>query len=814
MALRLTTASAPKTARRSPLELSALARAALMKGDLNTYRDLFAQATEDENPHRRFRSRTTLIEAGMGAMKAIPPRSVAQVWLVIARAGLEILEEEPREPVLLNYVGVAFYELGALKPAEQLFKAARRLDVQLPHVARNLNEIARRRRKNVDLISQLPPAISLAVPPLARRVEKVAAAAVPAKDMKISLVMIVKDEEEMLPRCLEAVHDAVDEMVIVDTGSSDSTVEIAESFGARVLHHEWTGDFAEARNLSLEAATGDWFLYLDADEVLVREDAPRLREMAGETWREAFFFVETNFTGDLDDGMAVNHNTLRMYRNRPEYRFEGRIHEQIAHCLPGGMPERIGQPSVRIEHYGYLGAVRDAKEKSRRNIELLERQLEESKPTAFLCFNLGSEYAAAGDAQRALYEFERAWMLLRGDPEMISYGFVPSLTNRLVKALRSTGDRKRASERADEGLEIFPGFTDLVFEQAQCAREEGDLEKAAELVERCLEMGDAPSRYSPMVGCGSYLALGMLADIRREQGDYPSCQRLLIESLESHPGFLGAVHPLGAIMLAQGTAPDEVVAMIESVVAKLTPNVHFMLGSALYEQRHAEAAEAQFRALLAKQPSSDAARVALSETLLSQCRWSEAAEAVTGVEPESGYAQVALRSELFARIMDRDADGAKLALDRAEAANMHRADLAFFRAWYDLRTAEAPADGLPLEAGALLCVTLEALLRVHEVQAFAELVPLVERVGLPWREQRELLGAMYLRRGFLESAGDEWVAVVETAGPDARAMFGLAQVAASRGLLEDASFFAEQARELDPGHAGADRLLGAIATAA
>ncbi len=814
MALRLTTASAPKTARRSPLELAALARAALLKGDLAAYRDLFAQAKEDQNIHSRFRSRTTLIESGMAGTKAAPPRSVAPIWLAIARAGIEILEEEPREPVLLNYVGVAFYELGALKPAEQLFKAARRLDTQLPHVARNLDEIARRRRKNVDLISKLPPAIGLAVPPLARRVERIAAAAVPAKDMKISLVMIVKDEEEMLPRCLEAVHDAVDEMVIVDTGSSDSTVEIAESFGARVLHHEWTGDFSEARNVSLDAATGDWFLYLDADEVLVREDAHHLREMAGQTWREAFFFVETNFTGDLDDGMAVNHNTLRMYRNRPEYRFEGRIHEQLAHCLPGGMPERIGQPLARIEHYGYLGAVRDAKEKSRRNIELLERQLEESEPTAFLCFNLGSEYAAAGDAQRALSEFERSWMLLRGDPEMISYGFVPSLTNRLVKALRSTGDPKRASERADEGLEIFPGFTDLVFEQAQCARELGDLEKAAELVERCLEMGDAPSRYSPMVGCGSYLALGMMADIRREQGDFPTAQRLLIESLENHPGFLGAVHPLAAIMLAQATPSDEVVATIESIVAKLTPNVHFMLGSALYEQRHAEAAEAQFRALLEKQHSSDAARVALSETLLSQCRWREAAEAVADVEPTSGYTHVALRSELFARIMDRDAEGAERALERAEAADMLRADLAFFREWLGVRTGEQPSESLPLEAGALLSVTLEALLRVHEVQAFAELVPLLERVGLPWREQRELLGGMYLRRGFLESAGDEWVAVVESSGPDARAMFGLAQVAVSRGLLEDANFFAAQAQELDPEHAGVDSLLGAIAAAA
>ncbi len=81
--------------------------------------------------------------------------------------------------------------------------------------------------------------------------------------------MIVRDEEEMLPRCLAAVADAVDEIIIVDTGSVDRTIEIARSFGAQVIEREWTGSFSDARNASFDAATGDWILYLDADEVLV-----------------------------------------------------------------------------------------------------------------------------------------------------------------------------------------------------------------------------------------------------------------------------------------------------------------------------------------------------------------------------------------------------------------------------------------------------------------------------------------------------------------------------------------------------------------
>jgi tetratricopeptide (TPR) repeat protein len=353
-----------------------------------------------------------------------------------------------------------------------------------------------------------------------------------------------------------------------------------------------------------------------------------------------------------------------------------------------------------------------------------------------------------------------------------------------------------------------------VLEKAHAARLEGDLDRAAELVEQALEMGDAPSRYSPMVGCGSYIALGVLSDIRRDQGDLAEAERLLIESLREHPGFLGAVHPLASIMLAQDKEPAVVVETIESVVEKLTPSAHFMLGSALYEHKHAEPAEAQFRAVLAKQPSNDSARVALSETLLSQSRWEEAAEAGADVDDLSAYAAPARRSELFARIVLGDRAATESALSRGLDCGMLPADVQLYRAWHEVRGGGTLPVSLPVEAGALLALTLEALLRVQEIDAFAELVPLVDRVGIPWRERRELLGVIYLRRGYLESAGDEWLAVCEETGPDVRALLGLAQVALGRGFREDALVFAEEARDLEPGNQIATQIVDALATAA
>ncbi len=424
----------------------------------------------------------TGLDAGSGA--------TSQQLAAVADVALELLEREPAEPLLLRHAGVALQRLSTLDAAHAMFDAARRLDPQLAEM-----------EQRVGAVEASPLA------ELAERAVSVAARAQPAEGLRLSLCMIVRDEEEMLPRCLAAAVDAVDEVVVVDTGSSDATVEIARSFGARVLAHEWSGSFAQARNVSFDAASGDWLLFLDADEVLMAEDVASLRSLLGRTWREAFSLTEINYTGELNDGAAVTHDALRVVRNRAEYRFEGRVHEQIAARLPGYLPERFEASGVRIEHYGYLAAVRRSRGKSERNIELLKMEQAEGSSTPFLHYNLGSEYAAAGDPVAALAEFERAWaLLLASAAELDRHEYAPALLARTVKALRACGLHADAIARAEEGLDRFPGFTDLVFEQALASAALGRLDRAIELLERCIEMGDAPPRYAATAGCGSHLA--------------------------------------------------------------------------------------------------------------------------------------------------------------------------------------------------------------------------------------------------------------------------------------------------------------------
>src|SRR3954452_14274341 len=814
MALRLSRpADAPDSEAPSPRQnndrLDARAQACLSAGDLKSYRALFEQAASLEDPHRRYHARRTLIEQGLASAPKTQSKDVPALFLSVAARTVELLEQEPREPVLLNYMGVALYELGSLDAAEKLFKACRRLDETVAHVEGNLIEIARRRRAGRAAIPNLPAPVKVALKPLAERAKACAKKARPVEGLRLSLCMIVKDEEEMLPRCLAAAKPAVDEIIVVDTGSTDRTVEIAESFGARVLHHEWNGSFSDARNVSLEAATGDWVIYLDADEVLVEEDAAALRALTGHVWREAFSLVETNYTGDIEDGTAMTHNALRMWRNRPEYRSKGGLHEQMAYALPAYLSERIEYTQLRIEHYGYLGVVRDSKDKSRRNLELLQQQVAEGTESAFQSFNLGSEYLALGEIDTAIGHFEKSWHMLESDPGRTVYPYVPTLANRFVTALREANRLDDADRQAEDALELFEGFTDLVFQKAWIARSRGDDAGARALFQRCLEMGDAPSRYSSVLGCGTYLALIALAQLSTAA----EAEALLARCLDEHPGFLGTVHPYAAAMLAGGRDAADVVATIEERVEKLTASVRFMLGVALFEGAAAGVAAEQFRRVLEQQPDSVPARVALGEALLSQGRYAEAVAEAALVEPGAPAAAAARRTEVFGLLVAGEVEAAAGALERARG-EMLAGEPELFGAWLGAVRGEGLPETLPAAAAQMLATTLEALLRLREVDAFGILVPLIERVGLPPRDRRELLASMYMRRGYLESAADEWISVIQELGPDAPAFTGLALVAKAREMPEDALVFAREARALDPGYAAASQLVTRLEPAA
>jgi len=196
----------------------------------------------------------------------------------------------------------------------------------------------------------------------------------------LSLCMIVKDEEKFLPTCLESVKDHVDEIIIVDTGSTDRTVEIAGKYGAKVYHHAWENSFSKARNYSLKYATCDWIMWLDADEEVEKEDAHKLREVIKDNDVNVICLpLFSRFNNDKNLAVA---NTGKIFRNNLGFHFEGIVHNALKFS---GLTKNA---NIKAYHHGYNQDEEQMERKFIRTSTLLKEQIkndpEDPKPHHYL----------------------------------------------------------------------------------------------------------------------------------------------------------------------------------------------------------------------------------------------------------------------------------------------------------------------------------------------------------------------------------------------------------------------------------------------
>lgn len=226
----------------------------------------------------------------------------------------------------------------------------------------------------------------------------------------ISAALIVRNEERFLEDCLESICRHVNEIVLVDTGSVDKTVPIAERYACRILHHPWSGDFSAARNLGLEAARHDWILYIDADERLELPQGAALSDLLGGTdcvAHSVLFEPRVGFTP---------YREIRLFRNDPEIRFRGVIHETVHPDIlrkseKGAM--HVRPCDARIRHFGYEG---DLTAKHHRNIPLLRRAIPDFPERVYLHVELGRALLALGEDEEAIVHLRRATDIAQGNP--------------------------------------------------------------------------------------------------------------------------------------------------------------------------------------------------------------------------------------------------------------------------------------------------------------------------------------------------------------------------------------------------------------
>lgn len=241
--------------------------------------------------------------------------------------------------------------------------------------------------------------------------------------MKISVCMIVKDEEKFLGQCLDSVKGLADEIIIVDTGSADRTKEIAKEKGAAVIDYKWNDDTAKARNTGVEKAKGDWILVLDADETIANESFVPIRKLMEKEF-DAYYLVQLNYTNSVNDlnFIPLQKKTpysmdfrgyfpveiIRFFRNRKGIRFTSIVHERLNDSI-----KQLGLKAVRtdvpIHHYQFLKGEEVMKKKQLAFLNLFEKKSKDIKDDPKMLHDMGIlYYNYKNDEKKAIECFERA----------------------------------------------------------------------------------------------------------------------------------------------------------------------------------------------------------------------------------------------------------------------------------------------------------------------------------------------------------------------------------------------------------------------
>jgi len=329
---------------------------------------------------------------------------------------------------------------------------------------------------------------------------------------QLALVMIVRDEAATIARCLASARDLVDEIVVLDTGSSDATPDIARSHGAQVHHFTWCDDFAAARNAALGHSSSAWNLVLDADEWL--EDASRaaLDEVLAGPPVIGLLPVASEF--DLQG--RVEHSVSWLARLLPrEVRYAGRVHEQPVSSLPR---RRL---ALAVHHDGYRQA--GLARKRGRNAGLLLRALEEAPGDPYLLYQLGKNHEVEGEFAAAVPNYLGALAQAGGEAP-----YRHDLVVRTLFSMKKAGQHEAAIHLADQEMPNWPQSPDYYFALGDLLLDWATLnpDAAGELLPmveasflRCLEIGEQPGLDGTVRGRGSYLAAHNLAVFYESLGD-------------------------------------------------------------------------------------------------------------------------------------------------------------------------------------------------------------------------------------------------------------------------------------------------------
>ena len=301
----------------------------------------------------------------------------------------------------------------------------------------------------------------------------------------LSLCMIVRNEERFLRDALTSVQGVVDEICIVDTGSTDGTVAIAESYGARLSFLSWRDDFSGARNAALAMATGAWIFVLDADERLAPDSRERLRALRRMRPDGRGRWLRCRNLNDAAREIVASTNAIvRIFPNDPAVRYRGTLHEYVArageeHSLTATMTP------IEILHYGYLPQVMSERGKSARNLRVSRAAFAAAPEDPALVYNYAMSALLAGERENAREQLEHVVELTGGTPR----GFRPMALATLAGIYLDDGRAADALTAADDCVAIVATLPDGHFARGRALAALGRYEEARAALGEAISVG-------------------------------------------------------------------------------------------------------------------------------------------------------------------------------------------------------------------------------------------------------------------------------------------------------------------------------------
>jgi Glycosyltransferases involved in cell wall biogenesis len=289
----------------------------------------------------------------------------------------------------------------------------------------------------------------------------------------LSLCMIVKNEEKNIGECLKSAEGLADEIIVTDTGSTDKTVEIAQSYGAKIEHFAWIKDFAAARNHSISKATSRWIIWLDADDRLPRKTVEELREiLKREIPDKVFYLVVCN---SIDEGKTgVRFSQIRVLPNTQKICFEGRIHEQILTSVRKFKFAEIQLP-LEVFHTGYEDPAL-LKEKQRRNLELFKEEYPDPmKMNPNAMYHFGASYEIIEDYENALIWLTNA---LEKSKKEHYHEFEILIPQNIARILEHFGKTDEAMNCLNQSLKLEPYYEPALSQKARLLLKLGQNDEA------------------------------------------------------------------------------------------------------------------------------------------------------------------------------------------------------------------------------------------------------------------------------------------------------------------------------------------------